>query len=139
LIRAVINTGVLVSALISSRGAPARLLLAWRDGAFELVVSPHLLGELARVLRRPKFVPYVTSDEAASYVAMFARDAVVVEDPEALPGLTPDPGDDYLVALARAAAADVLVSGDPHLTGLRDPRPPVLSPRAFLNRLPPPR
>ncbi len=49
------------------------------------------------------------------------------------PGLTPDPKDDYLVALARSAAAHFLVSGDPHLTELVNPRPPVLTPRAFLD------
>ena len=50
-------------------------------------------------------------------------------------GLTPDPGDDYLVALARAAKVHVLVSGDPHLSELKQARPPVLTPRAFLRRL----
>jgi predicted nucleic acid-binding protein len=49
--------------------------------------------------------------------------------------VTPDRGHDYLVALARAARADVLVSGDAHLTGLPDPDPPVLTPRGFLDRL----
>jgi predicted nucleic acid-binding protein len=42
---------------------------------------------------------------------------------------------DYLVALARAVAADFLVSGDHHLTGLVDPVPPVLTPREFRDRL----
>jgi len=45
--------------------------------------------------------------------------------------LTPDPGDDYLVSLAQATGADYLVSGDAHLTGLDDARPPVLTARQF--------
>ncbi len=49
-----------------------------------------------------------------------------------MPGLTADPDDDYLVALARAAGADYLVSGDRHLLELTDPEPPVLTPREFL-------
>ena len=61
--------------------------------------------------------------------------APLIKDPPEVSGLTPDPGDDYLVSLARAAGVDCLVSGDPHLTGLADPRPPVLTPRAFLDRL----
>jgi putative PIN family toxin of toxin-antitoxin system len=132
---AVLDPGVLVAALISPRGAPAELLLAWFEGYFELVVSPRLLGELGRVLRRPKFRRYVTGAEVAGFLELLADRAVVVQDPPDPPPVTPDPGDDYLVALARAARADVLVSGDAHLTGLPDPDPPVLTPRGFLDRL----
>jgi uncharacterized protein len=60
------------------------------------------------------------------------EDAVLVGDPPLRPGLTTDPGDDYLVALAREADAQCIVSGDAHLTQLVDPSPPVLTPRAFL-------
>jgi predicted nucleic acid-binding protein len=68
------------------------------------------------------------------YVERFRRLAGTVPDPEDIaPGLTSDPKDDYLVALARSAAAHFLVSGDPHLTQLLNPRPPVLTPGAFLD------
>lgn len=49
--------------------------------------------------------------------------------------LSPDPDDDYLIALARVAGADYLVSGDRHLLDLADPDPPVLTPRQFLRLL----
>jgi predicted nucleic acid-binding protein len=51
------------------------------------------------------------------------------------PKLLADPDDDYLVALARAGGADYLVTGDQHLTGLQDPRSPVLTPRELFDRL----
>jgi len=57
---------------------------------------------------------------------------VLVDDPSPRPGLTPDPGDDYLVALAQKADAQYIVSGDAHLTQLTDPNPPVLTPHEFL-------
>ena len=53
--------------------------------------------------------------------------------PSARP-LSADPDDEYLVDLARAAEADVLVSGDAHLLELRD-RLPVMTPAEFLARL----
>lgn len=106
----------------------------WRDGAFDLVVSPLLLEELERVLLRPKFRGYVTTGEVAAFVAAVAREAIVVADPEPEPGLTADPGDDYLVSLARAAGADWLVSGDAHLVGATF-EPPAVTPREFLERL----
>jgi predicted nucleic acid-binding protein len=69
-------------------------------------------------------------------VAELRHHAVVVEDPgEVEAGLTRDPDDDYLVALARAGGADVLVSGDPHITGIAGLEPPVLTPRELLEIL----
>lgn len=135
MLRVVVDPGVLIAALLSAKGAPASILVAWLEGRFHLIVSPGLLAELERVLRRPKFRPYVTEEEAASYVELFRNFAVLIPDPTPVRAVTPDPGDDYLVALARASETDVLVSGDPHLTGLRKLQPPVVTPRAFVNRL----
>lgn len=136
--RAVVDAGVLIAAFLSPAGAPARLLLQWLAGRFDLIVSPAVLSELDQVLARPKLRRYATEAEARAYASALRRQAIMVDDPaDAEPGLTPDPGDDYLVALARAARADVLVSGDPHLTALTDARPPVLTPKAFLNSLEP--
>jgi putative PIN family toxin of toxin-antitoxin system len=126
---------VLISALISGKGAPRNLLWLWLEGAFEVIVCPLLLTELEQVLLRPKFRPYVTAPEARAYVVLLHRLSSHVPDPEVTAGLTTDPGDDYLVALARTAKAHFLVSGDPHLTELKQARPPVLTPRAFLRRL----
>jgi putative PIN family toxin of toxin-antitoxin system len=126
---------VLISALLSAKGAPRSLLWLWLEGSFELIACPVLLAELERVLLRPKFRPYVTAQEVRAYVALLQRLSSVEPDPEITAGLTADPGDDYLVALARAAGAHFLVSGDPHLTELKQARPPVLTPRAFLKRL----
>ncbi|MGI8674085.1 MAG: putative toxin-antitoxin system toxin component, PIN family [Thermoleophilaceae bacterium] len=131
--RVVLDANVLISGLIA-RGPPAALISAWLAGRFTLVVSPTLLAELEQVLRRPKLRRYATPQEVADFLAVLRRQAYLVDDPgEATPRLTPDPRDDYLVALARSA--DCLVSGDAHLTGLTDPSPPVLNARAFLDLL----
>lgn len=134
--RVVVDPGVLIAALISPSGAPARLLARWAEGFFDLLVSPALLDELERALARRKFRRYATEEEARQYVESLRRQAVLVEDPADVPaGLTPDPGDDYLVALARHAGAHALISGDPHLTTLEDARPPVLTPAELLRLL----
>ena len=116
--RAVLDPGVLIAAIISPKGAPAALLRSWMEGGYELVVSPKLLAELERVLSRPKFRKYLSEEEAMAYVTLLERLAIQVEDPPEEPGLTPDPGDDYLVSLARTAKVHYLVSGDSHLTEL---------------------
>jgi putative PIN family toxin of toxin-antitoxin system len=133
--RAVLDTNVLVSALISPGGSSAQLLLELRAGAFELVVSPLLLAELREVLRRDKLRRYVAGDEADAYVELIRREGQVLGDPS--PGgapLSADPDDEFLVDLARMANVDVLVTGDSHLLELRD-RLPVMTPAEFLASL----
>lgn len=129
--RAVLDPGVLVSALITPTGIPARLLLAARGGNFELIVSPLLLEELGSVLRREKFRRYVDLAGAAVYLNVLRRDAELAADPETPPPIRcEDPDDDYLIALAHSRGA-AIVSGDRHLLELAG-RIPVFSPAEFL-------
>jgi putative PIN family toxin of toxin-antitoxin system len=54
MIRAVLDANVFVSGILSSRGAPGRILLALLDEQFHLVTSDPILEEIGRVLRYPK-------------------------------------------------------------------------------------
>lgn len=129
--RAVLDPGVLVSALITPTGRPAELLLSARAGGFDLVVSPLLLDELESVLQRKKFRRYVDLDGVAAYLKLLRRDAQVADDPETPPPIRcTDPDDDYLIALAHSQSA-ALVSGDSDLLELAD-RIPIFSPAEFL-------
>jgi putative PIN family toxin of toxin-antitoxin system len=130
-VRVVIDPGVVVSAMISERGAPGRLLLAWDAGEFELVVSPMLLAELERVLSRPDIHRRITREHAVRVIRALRSGAIEAPDPGEQPSVTRDPKDDYLVALARAAGADFIVSGDRDLLEA-DVRPAVLTPRELL-------
>ncbi|MEO5965276.1 MAG: putative toxin-antitoxin system toxin component, PIN family [Candidatus Limnocylindrales bacterium] len=134
--RAVLDTNVLVSALISPGGGSARLLLELRSGAFDLIVSPLLLAELREVLRRDKFRRYVSAAEADAYVELIRIDAVIHADPAPSPApLSADPDDEYLIDLARDAQVDAIVSGDAHLLDLRAVIP-AMTPAEFLELLP---
>jgi putative PIN family toxin of toxin-antitoxin system len=130
--RIVLDCNVFVSALLSPQGSPAQILDQWADGDFDLVVSPLLLAELQNVLSRPKFHASIDRVHVDALLTGLVEDAVLVDDPAPQPGVTPDPGDDYLVALAQKADAQCIVSGDTHLTQLTDPSPRVLTPREFL-------
>jgi uncharacterized protein len=133
-VRAVLDPNVLVSAVLSGRGTPARVVRAWLAGAYELVVSPHLLVEVDRVLAYPKIRKRVTADESAGFIALLAAEADGQPDPDAPPSVaSADVNDDHLIALAEAATA-VLVSGDHHLLDLAG-RIPVYSPAEFLGLL----
>jgi putative PIN family toxin of toxin-antitoxin system len=133
-VRAVLDANVLVSALLSRAGAPARLVERWFAGEFELVVCRTLLDEVERTLAQPKIRKRVTSEDGASFVRLLEQLAEVVADPESPPPVhSADPGDDYLLALAARERAQ-LVSGDAHVLALED-KLPISSPRRFLDQL----
>lgn len=135
MLHAVVDPGVFVSGLLSRDGPPARLLRLWADeAAFELIVSPGLIAELEEVLRRPRLAERISPDEARGLVEGLRADAVLVDDPPDPVPTAADPDDDYLVALVAVSRADVLVSGDRHLTELA-PRVRVVTPREFLDLL----
>jgi uncharacterized protein len=133
--RAVLDPNVLVSALISPGGIPARLLVAAEDGRYELVVSARLLDELEGVLMRDKFRRYFPEEAVEDHLERLLAVATMGEEAE-IRHDSPDPKDDYLVALARATGSEALVTGDAHLLGLGMVVPVmIISPREFLEEL----
>lgn len=135
MIRAVVDPGVLIAGLIAPGGATAEIIRAWQRGLFELVVSAHLLDELTLTLLRPKFRRWITEDDAIAFVEILRLSAIVVDDPGVVEPVSRDPRDDYLIALARAAGAHVLVSGDDDLTSIERSQPPIVTPRRFLTTI----
>ena len=130
--RAVVDANVIISGLLSPHGAPARVVAAWLDGGYDLVVSPLLLQELERALGYPKLRKRVTGAETQELLNPLRRDADLHDDPPGPPPVSsPDPGDDYLISLA-AATQSVIVSGNRYLLDLRDELP-VYTPAEFLS------
>jgi putative PIN family toxin of toxin-antitoxin system len=130
-LRVVLDANVVISALLSPDGRPARVLRAWLNGDFELILSPMLLAELERALAYPKLSRLIDFDEAGRVVDWLSRSATLVADPSTQPPIhSADPGDDYLLALAASERA-VLVSGDAPLLALEG-EAPVFSPASFL-------
>ncbi|WP_295455715.1 putative toxin-antitoxin system toxin component, PIN family [uncultured Thiodictyon sp.] len=109
--RLVIDTNLLISALLVEHSAPARLLIAWRRGRFTLLTAELQIEELRRVSRYPKIRERLRTSLAGELVNQLGDLAVVVTD---LPrvDLSPNPFDNFLLAIAQAGDADCLVSGD---------------------------
>jgi putative PIN family toxin of toxin-antitoxin system len=137
LIRAVVDPSVLVSAFIGDPDAgPGRLVTAWRDRRFVLVVSPLLLDELTDVLGRAKFERWSSDSRASAYIgALRARSELRSDVPSAERIEVRDPDDHYLVALSREATADYLVSLDHDLLDA-ELDVPVVDPAVFVAGLP---
>jgi uncharacterized protein len=134
-LRVVLDPNVVISALLSPDGAPARALLAWREGCFELIVSSQLLTELSRALSYPKLRDRVAPQDAAALVDWLTRFATHAPDIDDPPARSADEADDYLLALAAGNDA-VLVSGDKHLLAL-SAEFPIFSPARFLGLVEP--
>lgn len=119
-----------VSAVINPFGVPARVVEAVTFGKLVAVVSQHLLDELTAVLVRPKFCRWVSVADAVGFVETLGGYADLHPDPGTLAPRVRDPDDDYLVALAEAAVA-IIVIGDADLLGA-DLKPPAITPRDLL-------
>ena len=134
--RIVLDTNVLVSALITKGTPPDLLYRAWDAGAFELVTSDVQIAELGRVLAYEKLRPYVTRDQSEALLETIGAAAVVVDE---LPDveLSADPDDNAILATAIAGEVDLLVTGDK--TGLLERGSvrsiAIVTPREALKRL----
>ena len=109
--RLVLDTNVLVSALLLENSPPGRLITAWRRGAFTLLSAELQFDELRRATRYPRIRERLRPALAGSLVNELKGVAEVVDN---LPfiDLSPDPFDNFLLAIAEAGHADYLVSGD---------------------------
>ena len=115
--RIILDTNILISALLSPLGAPAKLLDAWERKAFTLVASGALIAELRDVTGRPPFRASLRPS-AAELLAAGLRDfSFYCRDLPSGP-LAPDPKDSYLLAMAEASQAEFLVTGDNELLSL---------------------
>ncbi|MGK2878708.1 MAG: PIN domain-containing protein [Solirubrobacterales bacterium] len=116
MIRAVVDTNVLVAGFLGPEYSPAHALLeAHREGEFELVSSPRQFAELDGVLRRPAFERQAGGGRGAEFVDRLATAALFVADPYDLPRLTANRHDDLLAEVAHIGGARFLVTGEPEL------------------------
>lgn len=134
--RVVLDANVLISAAISE-GPSHRIVQGWlRDQTLELVICDRLLGEVRSVLtERNRMRKWISLEAAELYVGALATVADVQPDPAPGPALTRDPDDDYVIHLARAHNAEVIVSGDADLLEWDEQDPPVVPPAEFEARL----
>jgi uncharacterized protein len=109
--RVVLDTNILVSALLIQTGNPAAIYRAWREGRFTLLTSPEHLDELRATLRKPAIAERIQPYKAGALVNELKK---LAENVDALPSVrrSPDPADDFLLALCEAGRAEYLVTGD---------------------------
>jgi len=109
--RVVLDTNVLISALLVGRSTSALLLNGWRRGAFELLTCELQLDEIREVTRREHIRVLIRPALAGELINQLRGMAIAVD---ALPPVdrSADPFDNFLLSMAQGGRADVLVSGD---------------------------
>ena len=131
MMRIVLDTNVLVSALLNARGVPARVLDLVVAGEMQLCVDPRILAEYDDVLRRPEFA--ILTDDVNSIFAYMDENARKVTALP-LPSVSIDPKDQVFIETAVSAKADYLVTGNlKHFTHLQKYRFRVVSPKQLLD------
>jgi putative PIN family toxin of toxin-antitoxin system len=134
--RVVLDTGILIAALITKDTPPDLIYQAWRKKKFELITSEWQLAEFRRVSRYPKLRKYLIPSEAGNMINGLKYQALVLTDLPTL-DISQDPHDNPVLAMAVASEADFLVSGDKRdLLALKTiEKTKIITARDFLNKL----
>jgi uncharacterized protein len=134
--RVVVDTNILVSALIAPAGSPATIYNAWEQGQFLLLTCAEHLDEIRSTLQKPRIANLIRPYKAGRLINQIKKLAVQIPH---LPRVqrSPDPDDNFLLALAEAGAADYLVTGDKSglLTLRRRKATIIIAARDFAERL----
>ncbi len=108
--RIILDTNVLISALIVPEGAPSYLYQCWRRGRFTLISGEEQLDEFRRVTRHPRLERFLDPATAGTMVNA-VRALAALTGPLPRVEASPDPADNFLLAMAVAGKADYLVTG----------------------------
>ena len=137
MIRAVVDTNILVRALIIPQGTVGPVLLRLRHGEYTLLYARPLLEELVDVLNRPRIRDKygLSEDDIQTVIGLILLCGEAVT-PEKSITVCRDPKDDKFLEVAVAGEADVIVSGDQDLLVLNPfSGIPIIPPSHFLQML----
>jgi uncharacterized protein len=110
-LKAVLDTNILISALISAAGTPHQIYRAWLAGSFTLITSERQLEEFKEVCFRPQIRKFVKPIEVGNFVNAIRKRAVILEAIKSS-DVSSDPDDNYLFGMAFTAGAPFIVSVD---------------------------
>lgn len=140
MIRVVLDTNVLVPGFTGRGSTATRLIDLWRNGAYVMVLSDHILQELARAFTDRYYAQRVPRSEAVAIVALLSERAIVANLTTDVHGVASHPEDDLVLATALNGNASVLCTRDKQLLKLGQHEGiEIIPPGALLARLDPQR
>jgi putative PIN family toxin of toxin-antitoxin system len=138
MLRAVLDTNVIVSGTISNHGTPFQVLEGWRRGEFATIVSEPILQEIERVFHYPRIKDrrHLTDQDIDNILQLLRRYGLNTPAEIRIEAIIEDPGDEKFVVAAIEGGADYIVSGDRHLKALNSYRQiRIVSPSEFVQIL----
>jgi uncharacterized protein len=134
----VLDTNVIVSAILSRKGNPAEIIRRWEAEEFDVATSQVLIQELEKALNYNQVRKYTqTSDEEIQNLLARLHTAAIVVDPQIqLNVIAKDPDDNRVLECALSARAHYIISGNKHLLDLKEHEGVIImSPASFLTLL----
>jgi uncharacterized protein len=136
-LRVVLDTNVLISGIAYPGSVPGQIMVAWRHGSIDVVLSRFILDELRRVLPRLEHRHHLSTAEIDDLIDILTFQADVVDplpdiDPE-LRDIEDQPILGTLLSAQSTSGADYLITGDRDLLALAG-RYPILEPAQFWAR-----
>jgi putative PIN family toxin of toxin-antitoxin system len=118
--RVVIDTNVFISALLSPKGKPAKILERWREQVFDLIVSKAILTEYQKVLQYKHIKKYLSEKEIDDILKNLSIFAIEIKPERKINLIKDDLADNKFLECAFEGKARFIVSGDDHLLALKE-------------------
>jgi putative PIN family toxin of toxin-antitoxin system len=133
--RVVLDANIYVSALISEKGNPARIIRAWRGEAIEIAFSQPVIDEILRVTNYERIQRKYAKvrENRLNFVELLSEQCVWVEPAKGLDVVKADESDNRYIECAVASGAQYIVTGDDHLLELKNYLGiEIITPAAFI-------
>lgn len=131
----VLDTNLIISALLSPQGTPSKIFERWEEGEFDVAVSNPLQDELERALGYERIKKYFrgTDFNLNIFIKHLQETAILVKPQIRLEVITNDPEDNRLLECAVTSGSSYIISGDQHLLDLKEYQGiQILSPAGFI-------
>ena len=135
MIKAVLDTNVVVSAYLVPTGKPAEILSLARKGKLHIFLSLEIVDEIKQTLLSPKLrkIHKNTTEQISLFVRAFSKAATVTQGTKLVDFIKDDPDDNKILACALEGRVDYIVSGGHHLTDLKSFQSiSIVNPHMFL-------
>lgn len=107
----VVDSNVLLSALIAPTGPPARIYEAWREKRFQIVTCPEQIAELRSASRYPRLANAIRPFKFGVVLNQLKMSQIEAKSIPR-PHTAHDPEDSFLLNLAQFTNAHYLITGD---------------------------
>lgn len=129
----ILDTNVLASGIFFESGLPGKIVIAFIEEKFELIISPEILDEYIEIVTRLQAnFPKVNIDKFLDKIFRLPAMCIAEKLPEPV---SQDPDDDKFIACAIASKTKIIVSGDKHLLDVSGYKGvEILTPRQFFEK-----